>query len=122
MKVNKIGEVWNSANRLLSDFIGLLSSKNFATMATWRNDFSSLYSLIDRMPEKFLEIIRYFALTWENEECMFWSSRSLADKKNNKHLLKTFFNLQKKLYPVFDFKIRLFVRMEEVLTEWQRAD
>ena len=42
MKLNKIGEVWNSANRLLSDFIGLLSSKNFATMATWRNDFSSL--------------------------------------------------------------------------------
>ena len=44
MKLNKIGEVWNSANRLLhvSDLIGLLSPKNFATMATWRNDFSSL--------------------------------------------------------------------------------
>ena len=44
MKLNKIGEVWNSANRLLhvSDLIGLLSSKNFATMAMWRNDFSSL--------------------------------------------------------------------------------
>ena len=41
MKLNEIGEVWNSANRLLSDFIGLLSSKSFATMATWRNDFSS---------------------------------------------------------------------------------
>ena len=37
-----MGEVWNSANRLSSDFIGLLSSKNFATMATWRKDFSSL--------------------------------------------------------------------------------
>ena len=34
MKLNKIGEVWNSANRFLSDFIGLLSSKNFATMTT----------------------------------------------------------------------------------------
>ena len=43
MKLNKIGEVWNRANRLKSDFIGLLSSKNFATMATWRNDFSSLF-------------------------------------------------------------------------------
>ena len=43
MKLNKIGEVWNSANRLLSDFFGLLSSKNFATMETWRNDFSSLF-------------------------------------------------------------------------------
>ena len=44
MNLNKIGEVWNSANRLLhvSDLIGLLPSKNFATMATWRNDFSSL--------------------------------------------------------------------------------
>ena len=41
MKLNKIGEVWNSANRLLGDFIGLLSSKIFATMATWRNYFSS---------------------------------------------------------------------------------
>ena len=43
MKLKKIGEVWSSANRLLSDFIGSLSSKNFATKATWRNDFSSLY-------------------------------------------------------------------------------
>ena len=43
MKSNKIGEIWNSANRLLSDLIDLLSSKNFATMATWRNDFSSLF-------------------------------------------------------------------------------
>ena len=42
MKLNKIGEVWNGANRLLSGFIGLLSSKNFAAMATWRNDFSPL--------------------------------------------------------------------------------
>ena len=42
MKLNKIGEVWNTPNRLLSDFFGLLSSKNFAPMETWRNDFSSL--------------------------------------------------------------------------------
>ena len=27
----------------LSDVFGLLSSRNFATMATWRNDFSSLW-------------------------------------------------------------------------------
>ena len=26
----------------LSDVFGFLSSKNFATMATWRNDFSSV--------------------------------------------------------------------------------
>ena len=42
MELNKIGEVWNNASRLLNDCIALLSSKNFATMATWRNDFSSL--------------------------------------------------------------------------------
>ena len=43
MKLNKIGEVWNGSNRLLSNFFGLLSSKNFATRATWRNDVSSLW-------------------------------------------------------------------------------
>ena len=52
MKLNKIGEVWNSANRLLSDIFRLLPSKNVAgfegkreivhTIATWRNDFPSL--------------------------------------------------------------------------------
>ena len=26
----------------LSDILGLLSSRNFVTMVTWRNDFSSL--------------------------------------------------------------------------------
>ena len=36
MKLNKIGEVWNNANRLLIDLIGLLSFKN------GRDDFSSL--------------------------------------------------------------------------------
>ena len=29
----------------LSDFLGLLSSNNFATMTTWRNHFSPLLSL-----------------------------------------------------------------------------
>ena len=37
-----IDKVCTSANSLLSDVFGLLSSRNFATMATWRNDFSSL--------------------------------------------------------------------------------
>ena len=43
MKLNKIGEVWNSANRLLSDFIGLLSSK---ILLPWQRDVttSPLYS------------------------------------------------------------------------------
>ena len=42
MIVNKIDEVSNSANLLFKWIFGLLSPKNFATMATWRNDFSSL--------------------------------------------------------------------------------
>ena len=42
MKLNNIDEVWNSANLLSKWIFGLLSSKNFATMTTWRNDFSSL--------------------------------------------------------------------------------
>ena len=42
MEVNKNGEVWNSANRLVSDFISLLSSKNFATMATWPKDSKNM--------------------------------------------------------------------------------
>ena len=71
------------------------------------------------MPENFLEINRYFALTsycnmigkrtvpslykgflWrENEESMFWSLHSFADKTNNKHLPKPFFKvLRKSLY------------------------
>ena len=44
MKLNKIEEVWNSANLLFKWIFGLTSSKNFATMATWRNDFSPLLS------------------------------------------------------------------------------
>ena len=41
-KLNKINEVWNSANPLFKWLFDLLSSGNFATMATWCNDFSSL--------------------------------------------------------------------------------
>ena len=41
-KLNKIDEVWNSAKLLFKWIFGLLSTQNFATMATWRNDFSSL--------------------------------------------------------------------------------
>ena len=68
------------------------------------------------MPENFLEINRYFALTsycntigqsnnafsilgfsWrENEENMFWSSHPLADKANNEHLPKPFFKVIRK--------------------------
>ena len=52
MKLNKIGEVWNSANGLLSDVFGFLSSKNFATIPAWRNDFSLLVLPIDNKTNK----------------------------------------------------------------------
>ena len=71
------------------------------------------------MPENFLEINRYFALTsycnqlqhdwpianafsilvffWrENEKAMFWSFHPLADKTNNEQLLKPFFKVMRK--------------------------
>ena len=34
MKLSKTDEVWNSANSLFKSRLGLLSSRNFATMAT----------------------------------------------------------------------------------------
>ena len=43
-ETNKISKVWNSANILFKWIFGLLSSKNFAIMTTWRNGFSSLWS------------------------------------------------------------------------------
>ena len=43
MKLNKINELWNSANSLSGVFV-LLSPRNLATMATWRNDFSKVAS------------------------------------------------------------------------------
>ena len=40
MELNKIDEFWNSANSLFKLIFSLLTSKNFVTMATWRNYFS----------------------------------------------------------------------------------
>ena len=57
MKLDKIGEVWNSANRLLSDFISLLSSINFATMAMQHNDFSSQLVSVQPSVREFSSLI-----------------------------------------------------------------
>ena len=45
MKLNKIDEVWNSANLLFKWIFGLLSTEHFATMATWCNDVSSVLQI-----------------------------------------------------------------------------
>ena len=43
MKLTKIDEVCNSVMiHFLSDDFALFSARNFATVATWRNEFSSL--------------------------------------------------------------------------------
>ena len=68
MKLNKIDEVWNSANRLLRDFFVLLSSKNFATMETWRNDFSFLLVLGKKL--KFISSMYWLCgVKWMYEPC-----------------------------------------------------
>ena len=43
IKLDKIDEVETVRIYFLSDIFGLISSRNFATMATWRNDFSFLF-------------------------------------------------------------------------------
>ena len=65
----------------LSDFFGLLSSRNFATMATWRDDLSSLLSekqfyTLRRLTSppghynrEFLIGVAYFP--FENDRCHF---------------------------------------------------
>ena len=53
MKLNKIDDIWKSANLLFKWIFALLSSKNFATMATWRNDFSSLLSEVHKRCSQF---------------------------------------------------------------------
>ena len=74
MKLNKINEVLNSAKWIF----GLLSSRNFATMATWRNDLSSL--LYIEKDEKVrsvhkVEVVGEIRLT-------IWISKSNAKSKN----------------------------------------
>ena len=43
MKLNKIDEVWSSANPLFKWLFRFAVIDYFATMAMWRNDFSSLF-------------------------------------------------------------------------------
>ena len=41
MKLNKIGEVWNSPNRLLSDFFGFVVIQNFCYIVPWQWDVTN---------------------------------------------------------------------------------
>ena len=60
MKLNKIDEVWNSANPLLKFLFGLLSFRNFAPKTTWRNDFSSLLLTLNISEAPTCDISGYF--------------------------------------------------------------
>ena len=107
------------------------TNENRAIWLVYRTDMNARgFWLVKRtlgwknfMPENFLEINRYFALTshcntigqsnnvfsilgcffWrENEEAMFWPFHPLADKTNNEHLKKQFFKVvRKSLYPLY---------------------
>ena len=55
MKLNKIDDVWNSANSLFKWRFRLLSSRSFTTMATWRHEISSLFNRL-RVFQKYFKI------------------------------------------------------------------
>ena len=80
MKLNKANEVWNSANQLFKWRFGLLSSRNFATMATWCNDFSSL--LITSWSGKKGQILVVNQLTFSScLNCLFLACKQRLNLK-----------------------------------------
>lgn len=60
MKLNETDEVWNSVNPLFNWCSGLLSSRNFASMAMWRNDFSSLLAF--QVVLRFWHVLKFLVL------------------------------------------------------------
>ena len=88
MKLNNIDEVWNSTNALLSDVFGLLSSRNFAIMATWRNNFSSLLTDMATWDWVGVELNCILGLFWGANviELLKGTTRSIAWEKG-RHLV-----------------------------------
>ena len=88
--MNKIDEVWNSANLLFKWIFGLLSSKHFATMATWRNDVSSVlqisHSDVIRAAQYWKKRVQALAaavqcpvyVQFSLLGCVFWHSEKLS--------------------------------------------
>ena len=62
MKLNKIDDVWNSANSLFKWRFRLLSSRNFATMATWRYEIFSLFNRLRVFEKSGCASLRYFKI------------------------------------------------------------
>ena len=102
---------WNDSARTKKE---QQTNENRAIWLVYRTDTNAGWKKF--IPENFLEINRYFTLTsycntigqsnnafsilgfsWrENEESVFWSFHSLADKTNNEHLPKPFFKVIRK--------------------------
>ena len=68
--------------QFLSDIFGLLSSRNFATIASWHNDFFSLYQRI--LPQSFLKSTEesLFRKFMQNTGEEYWNR--FLDKNNVK--------------------------------------
>ena len=62
MKLNKIDDVWNSANTLFKWRFRLLSSRSFTTMATWRHEISSLFNRLRVFQKSGCASLRYFKI------------------------------------------------------------
>ena len=63
----------------LSDVFGLLSSRNFATMATWRDDFSSLLYDQNANSSYNFRIYKTSLVAQEDEEMSNWRAYPKLD-------------------------------------------
>ena len=83
MKLNKIDDVWNSANSLFKWRFRLLSSRNFTTMATWRHEISSLFNRLRVFQKSGCAFLRYFKIRF-----LISDSFDFLRKKNKLRILR----------------------------------
>lgn len=76
MKLNKIGETWNSVNRLLKCLFRFVVFQKFATMETWRSNLSSLFC--DSLACIMIIIVPMFTVSAEAKDQPFSSLPTLA--------------------------------------------
>ena len=83
MKLNKIDDVWNSANSLFKWRFRLLSSRSFTTMATWRHEISSLFNRLRVFQKSGCAFLRYFKIRF-----LISDSFDFLRKKNKLRILR----------------------------------
>ena len=83
MKLNKIDDVWNSANSLFKWRFRLLSSRSFTTMATWRHEISSLFNRLRVFQKSGCASLRYFKIRF-----LISDSFDFLRKKNKLRILR----------------------------------